>query len=133
MTKLSRDAGAKLSFPLVQQHATPELWRSVMDRVEKARNEGAEFVAQTETRSIGMVMSWETTYHTFMGRQAYEKIASLHIAQRLARLRDHQISTEILSHASNKDPFVGIQVRYEGMFRLEGEGGELNYEPLAES
>jgi N-acyl-D-amino-acid deacylase len=133
MTKLSRDAGAKLSFPLVQQHATPELWRSVMDRVEKARNEGAEFVAQTATRSIGMVMSWETTYHTFMGRPAYDKIASLPIAQRLARLRDPQIRADILSQASNKDPFVGIQVLYEGMFRLEGEGGELNYEPLVES
>ena len=78
-------------------------------------------------------MGWETSYHTFMGRPAYDKIASLSFPQRLARLKDPQVRADILSQASNKDPFVGIQVRYESMFRLEGEGGELNYEPPAES
>ncbi len=72
MTKLSKDAGAKLSLPLVQLHNDPEKWRSVMARIEKARADGAEFIAQVGSRSIGMVMSWETSYHTFMGRPAYD-------------------------------------------------------------
>jgi N-acyl-D-amino-acid deacylase len=133
MTQLSKDASAKLSFPLVQQNASPELWRSTMDRVKKAQSEGAEFVAQVASRSIGMVMSWETSYHTFMGRPAYDRIADLPFPERLTHLRDPKVRADILSQASSKDPFVGVQARYESMFQLEEAGGDLNYEPVAES
>ncbi len=133
MTQLSRTAGAKISFPLVQFHTDPEKWRGVMERVQTAAEAGAEFVVQVGARAIGMVMSWQTSYHTFMGRPAYDALASLPFPQCLARLKEPRVRAQILAQTSDKEPFPGFASRYDSMFRLERADGQLDYEPLAET
>jgi N-acyl-D-amino-acid deacylase len=132
MTKLSRDSGAPLSFPLVQPAGDADGWRSVMSRIDKARAEGADLVAQFAPRGVGMIMGWDTSYHPFIGRPGYDELAHLPLSQRVERLRNKDVRSGILSQHSDRTAFPGIPNRYEGMFRLATDEGYLDYEPLPE-
>lgn len=132
MTKLSKESGAPLSFPVIQPTDDPEVWRTIMARIEKASQDGANLVAQFAVRAVGMIMGWETSYHPFMGRPAYDAIADLPIAERIGRLRDARTRRDILSESSDRTAFPGVPNRYDSMFRLADDAGNLDYEPTAD-
>jgi N-acyl-D-amino-acid deacylase len=132
MTRISTGTGTKVGFALGQLHSKPERWRHTLTKVETAQHAGAEIIVRVPVRAIGLVMSWETTYHPFVGRSVYDEIARLGKPQRLGMLRDPQVRQRILAQKSGKDPFIGFASRYDCMFRLE-EGKDLNYEPTPEN
>jgi N-acyl-D-amino-acid deacylase len=132
MTKISSGTGTRIGFALGQLHSMPERWRKTLAKVESAQNAGAGIVIRVPVRAIGLVMSWETTYHPFVGRPSYDELARLPKAQRYTKLKTPEVRAAILSQKADKDPFIGFASTYDGMFRLE-EGKDLNYEPVAEN
>ena len=128
MTKISTGTGIKVGFALGQLHSNPERWRTTLTRVESAQRNGAQIIVRVPVRAIGLVLSWETTYHPFVGRPSYDAIAGLPKGERLSKLKQPAVRKQILSENTGKDPFIGFALGYESMFRLE-EGESLNYEP----
>ena len=66
----------------------PDLWREMCDASAAACAEGASLHPQVAGRPTGMLAGLDTTYCLFTGIPAYDAIADLPPAERLARLRD---------------------------------------------
>ncbi|MFA5617874.1 MAG: amidohydrolase family protein [Sphingomonadaceae bacterium] len=132
MTRLSREYGVRISNVVVQNHTEPEKWRNLLRRTEEARGQGADILMQIGARAGGLIMNWQSSYHPFMGRPAYEATASLPFSEQKEKLKDPAIRSAILAQKLAKAWNESIPVGYDNMYRLEGPDGILNYEPVAE-
>ena len=56
-TDIARTCGVKCTFTLAQNGSRPDQWRSCLDLVEQAQNQGLNIVPQIATRPIGFVTS----------------------------------------------------------------------------
>jgi len=133
MKALAIRTGRPVTYAMIQSPLEPENWRDLLRLTEEARGQGAELVAQIACRPTGLVLGWQSTVHPFMTRQAYQAIADLPFAERVARLKDPAVRAAIL--AETPPPLPGIGAILTGgfhlMFRLEHDG-VLDYEPTAE-
>ena len=102
MRDAAREAGRPLSFTLLQNDRFPGRWREILRRVAAARAEGVDMKAQVACRPIGLMLGLQCTMSPFMFASAYQAIAMLPLAERVARLRDPAVRAAIL--ADNPDP-----------------------------
>jgi N-acyl-D-aspartate/D-glutamate deacylase len=55
MEQVSRTSGRPLTFGMLQVRQFPDLWRTVLERVEQANARGARILPQTQVRSVGVL------------------------------------------------------------------------------
>jgi N-acyl-D-aspartate/D-glutamate deacylase len=108
LTDIVRDGGGKGTFTLLQNDATPELWRSVVSHLEAANAAGADITAQAIARPIGVLMGLDASMHTFRFRPTYKAIAHLPLKEKVARMRDPEVKRAILSE-DDENPHIFIQ------------------------
>ena len=96
--EISRMTGCTITYLLLQNGRKPEEWRECLAASDAANALGAKVVPQVPGRPIGTLVSLGT-YHLFMGRPTYQKIAGLPLAQRAAEMRKPEIRAAILSEA----------------------------------
>jgi len=130
MTQLSKDNGVPITFGLGQNTFEPDKWRRRLALTEVARKDGADITAYIACRPLGMVLGWQSTFHAFCMRPAYQAIAHLPFPERLEKLRDPEVRAKILADVSiSRSPSFDILTGgYDRMFRLE-HGDDLDYEP----
>jgi len=133
MKALAARTGRPVTYAMIQSPLEPENWRKLLRLTEEARQQGAELVAQIACRPTGLVLGWQSTVHPFITRQAYQAIADLPFAERLARLKDPAVRAAILAETPPPLPGIGAILTggFDRMFRLEHDGA-LDYEPTAE-
>ena len=133
MTALSKETGIPVTYGLGQSLFQPERWRHMLRLTEEARRDGADLTAYIACRPLGMVLGWQSTFHPFCMRPAYQAIADLPFPERLLRLRDPAVRAKILADTSiERSPlFDTLTKGYDRMFRLERDD-QLDYEPRAE-
>lgn len=108
LTDIVRDGGGKGTFTLLQNDATPDLWRNVVAHLEAANAQGADITAQAIARPIGVLMGLDASMHTFRYRPSYKAIAHLPLKEKVARLRDPKVKRAILSEA-DEDAHIFIK------------------------
>jgi len=129
MRRLSSEIGRPVTFAMLQVDAAPELWRELLDYAKTATAEGADIFPQVAGRPFGMLMGLQTERHAWVDKAAYQEIAPLPLAERVAALRDPERKRRILEEPSSGEGFFTVWEQYEMLFPL---GSPLDYEPRQE-
>lgn len=138
-TMMDAAPGHAMSISVLQRDQDTEQWRRIFERIEQAQEKGKPLHAQVAARGIGILLGLQATFHPFMGFPSYKTIAHLSLEERVARMRDPEFKTQLLSEKSDRvsgdgsalpplaDEFLAnldfIAMR---LFRI---GDEFDYEP----
>ena len=95
----ARASGRPVTFTVAQLFEDPDHWRLVLDAAAEANRAGAVLRPQIIPRSVTIMTSLDT-YHLFMGRPTYRKIADLPLADRVAEMRRPEVRRAILDEES---------------------------------
>ncbi|MDE0511952.1 MAG: amidohydrolase family protein [Gammaproteobacteria bacterium] len=136
MNRLSVDCKLPVTFFLIEYLENPNAWREAFSFTSKANSHGARLYPQVGTRPAGAMLSWQT-YHPFIRRPTYLKIADLPWPQRYRELCKPQIRAAILaekdlsslSHITNDNLHKLIQMYPDRVFILDS---PVNYEQPTE-
>ncbi len=128
----ARESGRPVTFTVAQLFEDPDHWRLVLDAAAEANRHGARLRPQIIPRSVTIMTSLDT-YHLFMGRPTYRKIADLPLAERVVEMRRPEVKRAILAEQAVADAtdFSGLVVELFApalpiTFPL---GDPVNYEP----
>jgi N-acyl-D-aspartate/D-glutamate deacylase len=133
---IETSGGRPLSFTLVQRWETPQQWRRLLARIEGAQARGQQVRGQVAPRAIGLILGLQATLHPFMTKPSYVEIATLPLAQRVARMRDPNVRARILAEPFDALPgripafIVEVLARLERVYAL---GDPPDYEPPPEA
>jgi N-acyl-D-aspartate/D-glutamate deacylase len=130
---LTRIAGQPLSFSMVQADVVPDQWRELTKRLDQAVAEGFPIKAQIAGRPVGLMLGLQGSVHPFISRPAYQEIADLPLAEKVAAMRDPAFRARLIAEAPAKGhPFINsLAGAHHKMYAIDG---ELDYEPdLADS
>lgn len=94
--------GRPFSLSLMQRDFAPDQWKRIIQRAEKAEQEGVTMRLQTAPRGIGVITGLQCTFHPFIGFPSYKAICDLPLAERVARMRDSAFKAQLLSEESEK-------------------------------
>ena len=89
-------SGRPLSFSLLQVDGAPGRWRELLDAVAAANAAGATLRVQVGSRAIGVIFGLEATLHPFMLHTAYQPLAGLPLAEKVARLRQPEVRASLV-------------------------------------
>src|SRR3954465_8520217 len=129
MRRLSAAIGRPVSFALSQHNLAPDQWRDVLRLAQEANAEGADLRGQVGGRPLNLLIGFQT-FHPFLGRPTYLKLAHLPLAERVAELRRPEIREAILSEKSPPSPLDDvIGTRMDVLFPI---GEPPDYEPAPE-
>jgi N-acyl-D-amino-acid deacylase len=96
---VSRASGRPVTFTVAQIFEDPDHWRLVLDAVHEANMAGARLRPQVIPRSVTIMTNLDS-YHLFMGRPSYRKIAQLPLSERVREMRRTEVREAILAEAS---------------------------------
>ena len=120
-------AGRPMSISLAQG-LSPNGWKKILGRIEKASAQGLVMRGQVAPRPIGILMGLTTTLSPFTSRHSFTQVAHEPLAEKLAALRDPARRARIL----DEDTGAG----FTRLFNLMDGGRKLwlmsdppNYEP----
>lgn len=114
---VSRASGRPVTFTVAQLFEDPGHWRLVLDAAAEANRTGAELRPQVIPRSVTFMSSLDT-YHMFMTRPTYTKIAHLPLAERVAEMRRREVREAILGEEDPPGDTNDFTSMIVGLFRL---------------
>ena len=129
MRTLAAETGRPITYGFVQHDVVPDDWKRLLDAASRAHDDGIPLHPQVAGRPIGMMLGLQG-FHPFRTRSTYLAIADLPLDERVARMRDPQTRTAILS----EDDLVALP-SYIGMGldRIFELGDPPDYEPAPET
>ncbi|MEY3566347.1 MAG: hypothetical protein RLZ19_361 [Actinomycetota bacterium] len=132
MRELARRTGRTVSVNLSQTDQSPEIWRSVLTRLDEARADGIPMVAQVAGRSIGIMYCLHGSVHPLLFHPAYAEVQDLPMPERLRALQDPERRRRIVEDVPDDGGFFHRIVldKLDGMWLVDGE--DIDYEPSRE-
>ena len=122
-------AGRPLSVLLLQSDYAPDRWRQTLAQIHAARRDGLAVNGQVGSRAIGMVMGLETSFNPLSSRAAWQEIAALPLAEKVARLTsDRDYRNRLVNEPPASDDMIStiLEQALAKIFRLSE---PLDYEP----
>ena len=123
--EMSIQSGRLVSISLVQTDVDPDQWRRLLELMEQANGDGATLRGQVAPRPIGVIMGLESTLHPFVMHSAYQEIAALPLAERVAALRDPARRRRLCQEDRGEGP-SGVIGPWERLFAFDD---PPDYEP----
>jgi N-acyl-D-amino-acid deacylase len=120
-------SGRPLSLLLLQVNHDPDRWRRTLAQVHAARAAGLPVQAQVGGRPIGLLMAFDASWHPFRAHPAWQSVAALPPAERLARLRADPALRARLVDERPDDPFTRMMA--DMLARTFEVGEQPDYEP----
>ncbi len=106
LEQMLRAAGGRpMSVSTMQRDHSPEQWRWIFERAQKATDEGFDVRCQVGARGIGVMLGLQATFHPFMGFPSYKSISHLPLAERVRAMRDPALKAKMISEKS--EPVAG--------------------------
>ena len=127
--RLAKESNRPLTISMLQSHARPDSWRTLLAEIGEANQEGFRITAQVRSRPTSVLLGFELSQNPFMGRPSYKQIAQLPFAERLAILRQPEFRARVLAEAFEGSKRAKRVERWDRMFPL---GDPPDYEPTAE-
>ncbi|MGJ3628528.1 hypothetical protein AB5I41_19200 [Sphingomonas sp. MMS24-JH45] len=87
LRRLVEASGRPLSFSLAQNHAAPDSFRMLLGALSDAVDAGLPMKAQVSPRAVGALFGSDLTLNPFSAHPAYQAIAALLLAARVAAMR----------------------------------------------
>jgi len=131
MAEISKRAGVPVTYQVLQPDFAPDLWREWVDRGVAANRQGAWLVPQVAGKPTSLMVGFESKTHPFSHHRAYAEIASLPLAERVARLRTPEVRAAILAEEPTPGGFVALLLA--SLHKLFPLGDPPDYEPAPES
>lgn len=135
---VSRKTGAKGTFTLASfdnppkgSNPDPDLWRSHLKRLDAAQAEGLDIRGQVISRPIGILMGHPASMSPFYKRPTYVAAAALPETERLARLRDPAVKTQILQEKNDR-PHIFVELLEHAFSEMYPMEDPINYLPKPE-
>ena len=100
MSEISIRAGVPVTYQVLQADFAPELWREWIDRGVAANRRGAWLVPQVAGKPTSIMVGFQSATHPFAHHRAYQEIAHLPLAERVARLRTPELRAAILAESA---------------------------------
>jgi N-acyl-D-aspartate/D-glutamate deacylase len=97
MRSMVRASGRPLTVSLVQSHFDPTGYRTVLQRIAEANEDGLPIKAQVAARGVGLVMGLELTLHPFMTNPVWQQMAHLPQAEQVAQLSRPETRAAVLA------------------------------------
>ncbi len=97
MMELARETGRPVLFNLQQIDQAPDLWKSLVARLDTARAEGVPLIGSIPGRPAGVLYGWRASSHPFHFHAAWRETAALPIEQRIARMRNPAVRARLLA------------------------------------
>ncbi len=130
MRRMVEVSGRPLSYSLAQSHNTKEGWREVLKLTAQAVADDLPIRAQVAPRPIGVLMGLQASRNAFSACPAYQDIADLPLAERLALLRDPALRQTLVAELDAIN--TGLPVHHRTAFeRIYPLGNPPCYEPAA--
>ena len=130
MRRLAKEIERPVTFGMNQTNNAPDEFLDMLAASADAAAAGDLLIPQVAGRATGLLFGLETTYHPFMHRPTWQRLASLPPAERLVRLRDPAVREAILTE---RDPegYPNVLTLYaDRTVRLTD---EMDYEPPVEA
>lgn len=135
MGELSRETGLPVTFAALQSPLKQIPLEEQIASMREQNAQGSNIVAQIALRGNGVLMGWQTTFHPFAFKPAWQSIESLPWQEQLTKLKDPEFKAQMLSE-ENDFPDSDIRFLAEmiaGAWNLLYEMGDgFNYEPTPE-
>ena len=135
MGELSRETGLPVTFAALQSPLKQIPLEEQIASMREQNAQGSNIVAQIALRGNGVLMGWQTTFHPFAFKPAWQSIESLPWQEQLTKLKDPEFKAQMLSEEND---FPDSDVRFlaemiAGAWNLLYEMGDgFNYEPTPE-
>ena len=130
MRQIGRETGIPVTFACLQNNGDPEQWRRLLAAVDEDRAAGGTLTPQVAQRPAGVLFSLESSGHPFLLHEAYQKVAALPMAERVAALQDPALRSEMLDNPPDlsglPEVFTKSLSDWGNMFPL---GDPIDYEP----
>jgi N-acyl-D-amino-acid deacylase len=97
---VSQSSGRPATFTLFQTHEWTDKWRDALALVKVGNAKGAQVYPQVGSRPTGLVLSMNT-YHPWMLKPSYKKLATLEAPERMAALLKPEVKRAILSESNH--------------------------------
>ena len=130
--------GAKGTFTLATlenappgMNQDPDLWSWQLRRIETAQAEGLDIRGQVISRPIGVLMGHPASMSPFYRRPSFLALEGLSDSEKLAKLRDPAIKSQILAETNDR-PHIFVQLlerSFDQMYPMEE---PINYLPKPE-
>jgi len=123
MLPVALQTGRPMSFGLVQCLAYPEVWKSVLEKVEASTRMGARIVPQVAARSVGLLMGFGISVSPLWIFPASGDLSSKPIEEQRRALGDAAFRAKLLESVREADGQVlGGMATVQHVFLLEGRG-----------
>jgi N-acyl-D-aspartate/D-glutamate deacylase len=132
MTEMARRTGRTVSVNLNQPDDAPDLWRDVLDLLDRARADGIPIVAQVAGRVVGLLMCLEGSFNPLDFHPAYSPIARLPLPERVAALRDPQLRARLAESPGPDSLFDKVVTSRLDQWWAVADG-DIDYEPAPET
>ncbi|MEO5843003.1 MAG: amidohydrolase family protein [Acidimicrobiales bacterium] len=119
---LAERSGRPVSLPMTPQHNQPQRHQRLLELMARAGADGLQFSGQVPIRPVGVMIGLENRLHPFFATPTYQSVAALPLAERVARLRQPDYRSRILSEARTQPVAPDLSLT----FAL---GDPLDYEP----
>ncbi len=129
MMDLARETNRPVLFNLQQIDQAPDLWKSLVARLDQARAEGVPLIGSIPGRPAGVLYGWRASSQPFHFHGAWRETVNDSIESRIERLRQPQVKARLLAEAPElKDPRAAFMLRsFDKMYRIDP--AAPNYEP----
>jgi N-acyl-D-amino-acid deacylase len=115
LAEMSRVSGRPVTFTVAQLFEDPDHWRLVLKAA--ADSDGACLRPQIIPRSVTVMTSLDT-YHLFMFRPTYRRLARMPLADRVREMRKPEIRQAILAESDERDPVPSLAAGLVRLFAL---------------
>jgi len=116
MGDFSRESGRKVTFTQLQIAEAPQRWKLAFEATDKENSNGAQLYPQVAGRGVGLLTSFRT-YHMFMRRETFLKLAELPNEQMIAELNKPEVRAQILSDKDIPHPDAGSMKNIFGHYK----------------
>lgn len=129
LLRRGEQTGRPITF-LVMERGELDHWRPWFAAVHEANARGAQLRPQVGNRCFGVLMGHQSRLNPFQYRRSYQDVAELPLGERVARLREPDLRTRILTEEPDRrGPFAMDQLGRRSFERLYPLGERLDYEP----
>ena len=128
LRQMARASGRPLSVSLTQVHGNTEHWRTILDAITAANEEGLTMRAQVAARGIGILLGLQASINPLMRAPSYRPFATLAVAEQAHLLADPELKRTILAEYGGSGP-VKRRPMLDALDKLFVLGDPPDYEP----
>ncbi|MGC6498702.1 MAG: N-acyl-D-amino-acid deacylase family protein [Henriciella sp.] len=114
------ESGRPMIVTVAQSHRAPDGWRELLDWIEAENRNGLDIKGLVCGRPVGVLLGLDATMNPFSLNSAYQALADLPLAERVAAMRRTDMRARILAAADDApdNAFNALIANYDYMFIL---------------